>query len=145
MDSILPTPSNPPLSCLSLKDSWQLLQDFKQLPHLPDNNSSMIRTLIIEQDQPGAHDTFLAAMNLFGNLGACLEWESSGASHFDIFLTFTLKLNKNHYGVDTTQMYQKPMNLYLYGLPSSIQPPKHPLWTHLWNTTSLLLVEQQLA
>jgi hypothetical protein len=37
-------------------------------------------------------DHFLAAMSLFGNPGAHLEWESSGASRSDIFLDFTLKL-----------------------------------------------------
>jgi hypothetical protein len=77
--------------------------------------------LIIQRDRPGAHDRFLAAMNSFGNPGARLEWESSGASRSDIFLDFTLKLNDRH-GVDT-QTYQKPMNLYLYRPPSSAQPP----------------------
>jgi hypothetical protein len=77
--------------------------------------------LIIQRNTPGAHDTFLAAMNSFGTPGASLVWESSGASRKDIFLDFNLTLN-NHHSVSTST-YQKPMNLYLYRPPSSAQPP----------------------
>jgi hypothetical protein len=36
--------------------------------------------LIPQHNNPGAHDIFLAAMNLFGKPGTDLEWESSGPS-----------------------------------------------------------------
>ena len=77
--------------------------------------------LIIQRNTPGAHDTFLAAMNSFGTPGARLVWESSGPSRKDIFLDFNLTLN-NHRTISTST-YQKPMNLYLYRPPSSAQPP----------------------
>jgi hypothetical protein len=37
-------------------------------------------TLILQQNNPGAHDNFLTAMNSFGTPGARLVWESSGQS-----------------------------------------------------------------
>jgi hypothetical protein len=77
--------------------------------------------LILQRNNPGAHDIFLAAMNSFGNPGARLVWESSGESRKDVFLDFNLVLN-SHGGVSTST-YQKPMNLYLYRPPSSAQPP----------------------
>jgi hypothetical protein len=59
-------------------------------------------------------------MNSFREDGAQLEWESPGPSREVDFLDLHIQHNQN--GPITTSMDQKPMNLYIFCLPTSAQP-----------------------
>jgi hypothetical protein len=83
-------------------------------------------------------------MNFFGDNGARLEWESPGPSHVVDFLDLHIKLNPN--GSIITSTYQKPMRLYLFRPPTSVQPPSilyglvygtlHPSFWQDWEFTT---------
>jgi hypothetical protein len=63
----------------------------------------------------------MQAMNSFGQEGARFEWESPGPGCAVDYLDLNIQINRD--GTLTTSTFQKPMNLYLFRPPASVQPP----------------------
>jgi hypothetical protein len=63
----------------------------------------------------------MQAINSFGQEGARLEWESPRPGCAVDFLDLNIQINRD--GTLTRSTFQKPMNLYLFRLPASAQPP----------------------
>lgn len=120
----------------------------------PDHNLVLYKRFIddgfvMQRGGSTHHDNFLRAMNSFGPAGKRLVWESTGPGKSVDFLDLTITILPD--GTVKMSTYQKPMNLYLYLMPTSAHPPWifkgmiYSMLTRYWQQNTLASDYRKMA